>query len=297
MQITPRHAQNPPLGILLICAGAGLFALGEACVKILARDYEIVQIVWARYTFHALVFLLVFARGGVVRQIATRRPFLHLARSVTLLLGTATFFTALRYLSLPEAGAINFVAPLLVTALAIPFLGERVGIRRWTAIVIGFCGVLVIIRPGFGVMHWAAVLPLATAACYALYQIMTRIAGRTEDTRTSLFWTSAVGVVATSCIVPFFWSSPDAAAWAMMAATGCLFGLGHYLLIRAFEVAPVSTLSPFLYTQLIWVTVISVAVFGEFPDEFTIAGAMIVIGSGLYVWHRERRTSLHGQHG
>ena len=281
--------QNPRLGIALMCAGLAFFGFGEACVKTLAKDYEILQVVWARYTFHALVFLLIFSRSGIVSQMRTSRPFLHLARSVVLMLGTITFFTALIYLSLPEAVAINFAAPLLVTALSIPFLGEKVGRRRWAAIFVGFLGVLVIIRPGLGVMHWAAFLPLLTAIFYACYQIMTRIAGRTEDTRTSLFWTSAVGVTVMSCIVPFFWKTPDAQAWIIMVATGALFGFGHYLLIRAFEITPVSTLSPFHYTQIIWVTIISIIVFDQTPDEFSILGTTIVIASGLYIWRRETR--------
>jgi len=283
------RVQNPRLGIALMCAGLAFFGFGEACVKTLAKDYEILQVVWARYTFHALVFLLIFSRSGIVSQMRTSRPFLHLARSVVLMLGTITFFTALIYLSLPEAVAINFAAPLLVTALSIPFLGEKVGRRRWAAIFVGFLGVLVIIRPGLGVMHWAAFLPLLTAIFYACYQIMTRIAGRTEDTRTSLFWTSAVGVTVMSCIVPFFWKTPDAQAWIIMVATGALFGFGHYLLIRAFEITPVSTLSPFHYTQIIWVTIISIIVFDQTPDEFSILGTTIVIASGLYIWRRETR--------
>ena len=283
------RVQNPRLGIALMCAGLAFFGFGEACVKTLAKDYEILQVVWARYTFHALVFLLIFSRSGIVSQMRTSRPFLHLARSVVLMLGTITFFTALIYLSLPEAVAINFAAPLLVTALSIPFLGEKVGRRRWAAIFVGFLGVLVIIRPGLGVMHWAAFLPLLTAIFYACYQIMTRIAGRTEDTRTSLFWTSAVGVTVMSCIVPFFWKMPDAQAWIIMVATGALFGFGHYLLIRAFEITPVSTLSPFHYTQIIWVTIISIIVFDQTPDEFSILGTTIVIASGLYIWRRETR--------
>ena len=187
------------------------------------------------------------------------------------------------------AVAINFAAPLLVTALSIPFLGEKVGPRRWVAIFIGFLGVLIIIRPGLGIMHWAALLPLATAVFYALYQILTRVAGRTEDTKTSLFWTSTVGVITMSCIVPFVWKMPNSQAWAIMIATGALFGFGHYLLIRAFEVAAVSTLSPFLYTQIVWVTILSVIVFDQVPDKFSILGTVIVISSGLYIWHRETR--------
>ena len=286
MDVAPR-IQNSRLGIFLLCAGVAFFGIGEACVKTLAAEYDILQVVWARYVFHALVFLAIFSRSGIISQMKTSRPFLHIARSITLMIGTVSFFTALIYLSLPEAVAINFVAPLLVTALSIPFLGEKVGPRRWAAICVGFLGVLVIIRPGLGVMHWAAFLPLITAISYAGYQVMTRIAGRTEDTKTSLFWTSTVGVIVMSCIVPFVWKAPDATAWVIMVATGAVFGFGHYLLIRAFEVAAVSTLSPFLYTQIIWVTIISIVVFDQFPDQFSILGAAIVIGSGLYVWHRE----------
>ena len=286
MDVAPR-IQNSRLGIFLLCAGVAFFGIGEACVKTLAAEYDILQVVWARYVFHALVFLAIFSRSGIISQMKTSRPFLHIARSITLMIGTVSFFTALIYLSLPEAVAINFIAPLLVTALSIPFLGEKVGPRRWAAICVGFLGVLVIIRPGLGVMHWAAFLPLITAISYAGYQIMTRIAGRTEDTKTSLFWTSTVGVIVMSCIVPFVWKAPDATAWLIMVTTGAVFGFGHYLLIRAFEVAAVSTLSPFLYTQIIWVTIISIVVFDQFPDQFSILGTAIVIGSGLYIWHRE----------
>lgn len=294
MDVAPK-VQNSRLGIFLLCSGVTFFGIGEACVKVLAQEYDILQVVWARYVFHALVFLAIFSRSGIISQMKTSRPFLHIARSITLMLGTITFFTALIYLSLPDAVAINFAAPLLVTALSIPFLGEKVGPRRWAAIFVGFLGVLVIIRPGLGVMHWAAILPLGTAICYASYQIMTRIAGRTEDTKTSLFWTSTVGVIVMSCIAPFVWKAPDAQAWAIMVATGALFGFGHYLLIRAFEVAPVSTLSPFLYTQIISVTIISILVFNQYPDQYSILGAAIVIGSGLYIWHRETKESRQAE--
>ena len=138
-------------------------------------------------------------------------------------------------------------------------------------------------------MHWAAILPLGTAVCYAFYQILTRIAARTEDTRTSLFWTSAVGAILTSAVVPFAWTEPSPFAWVLMIGTGLIFGFGHFLLIKGFEVAPASSLAPFMYTGLIWVTIIGYLLFGDFPDQFTILGGLIVIASGLYVWHRETR--------
>ena len=282
-------ARDIRIGIVLMLCGTALFGCGESVVKLLTRHYDTMQIVWGRYVFHAVVFLAIFARTGIVAQMRTARPWLQLSRSAILLTGTLLFFGALRYLALADAVAINFFAPLLVTAFSIPMLKEQVGIRRWIAILVGFAGVMVIIRPGLGVMHWAAILPLGTAVCYALYQVLTRMAGRTDHARTSLFWSAAVGTVVMSAIVPFGWTTPDALGWAMMAATGCLFGLGHYLLIKGLERAPASVLSPFIYSQLIWAVTLGFFVFGDFPDGFSILGALIVTGSGLYVWHRETR--------
>ena len=282
-------ARDIRTGIVLMLCGTALFGCGESVVKLLTRHYDTVQIVWGRYVFHAVVFLAIFARSGIAAQMRTARPWLQFSRSAILLLGTLLFFGALRYLALADAVAINFFAPLLVTAFSIPILGERVGIRRWIAILVGFAGVMVIIRPGLGVMHWAAILPLGTAVCYALYQVLTRIAGRTDHARTSLFWSAAVGTVVMSAIVPFSWTAPDALGWAMMAATGCVFGFGHYLLIKGLERAPASVLAPFIYSQLIWAVTLGFLVFGDFPDGFSILGALIVTGSGLYVWHRETR--------
>lgn len=289
MTAITRLPQNVRLGILLYSGGVALFALGEAFVKVLAPDYSVVQIVWARYVFHAAVFFVLFANVGIVRQIATKRPFLHLGRSLMMVVATTFFFTALRYLPLADAVAIMFAAPLLVTALSIPLLGETVGWRRWCAIVVGFCGVLLIIRPGMGLVHWAAVLPLGTAVCYAFYQVMTRIAARTDDVRTSLFWTSAIGVLVSSAAVPFFWTAPDAAGWAWMIALGAVYGVGHYLLIRGLEIAQASVVSPFIYSQIIWATLLGFLFFGDLPDAVMILGTAIVIASGLYIWWRETR--------
>ncbi len=282
-------ARDIRIGILLVLGGTALFGCGESVVKLLARHYDTTQIVWGRYVFHAIVFLAIFARSGIAAQMRTARPWLQFSRSAILLLGTLLFFSALRYLPLADAVAINFFAPLLVTAFSIPMLKEQVGIRRWIAIMVGFAGVMVIIRPGLGVMHWAAVLPLGTAVCYALYQVLTRMAGRTDHARTSLLWSAAVGTVVMSFLVPFRWTAPDSWGWVMMAATGCLFGLGHYLLIKGLERAPASLLSPFIYSQLIWATTLGLLLFGDFPDGYSILGALIVTGSGLYVWHRETR--------
>jgi drug/metabolite transporter (DMT)-like permease len=284
-----RLPQNVRLGIAMVCCGVVLFASGEAFVKLLAQNHDIPQIVWARYVFHAMVFFVLFPSAGIMRQLRTSRPVLHLTRSLLMLLATTLFFTALRYLKLADAVAINFAAPLLVTALSVWLLGERVGWRRWSAIVVGFLGVLLIIRPGMGIMHWAAVLPLGTAVCYSFYQVLTRIAARTDNVQTSLFWTSAVGVVVTSFIVPFYWSPVSLIEWGYMAALGALYGVGHYLLIRGLEIAEASVVSPFIYTQIIWAGLLGFIFFDNLPDGATVTGANIVILSGLYIWRRETR--------
>ncbi len=284
-----QRAENIRLGIVLMMSGLALFTVGEALVKLLSHDYDVAQIVWARYAFHALFTVAVFSRGNVLRQARTARPGLHIGRSALMLVATGCFFTALRFLPLADAVAIVFVAPLMVTAFAIPLLGEAVGPRRWAAIGVGFAGVLVIIRPGSPDMHWAMVLPLVSATCYALYQVLTRIAARGDSAETSLFWTSAFGVAVMSAAAPFFWSAPDATGWAMMVGLGATYGLGHYLMIRGLEVAPASRLSPFLYTQIVWATLLGLAIFDQFPDAMTLAGLAIVIASGIYIWRREMR--------
>ena len=281
------RTQNIRLGILLMMSSLVLFTVGEVLVKFLIREHDVTQVVWARYTFHALVTAMFLFRTGIVQQARTSRLGLHLTRSALMLVATTLFFLALRYLPLADAVAINFIAPILVTAFSIPILKEQVGIRRWIAIFVGFCGVLIIIRPGLGVMHWAAILPLGTATGYAFYQVLTRVASKTESTNTSLFWTSVFGVLVSSAFVPFFWTQPSATAWIMMIALGTVYGLGHYLLIRGLEIAPASMLSPFFYTQIVWATLFGFIFFGNFPDIPTLIGLTVVMASGLYIWRRE----------
>ena len=172
--------------------------------------------------------------------------------------------------------------------LCVPLLGEHVGWRRWTAIVIGFCGVLVVARPGFGGLHPAALLSLGGSVCYAFYVISTRVLSRTDSNETTQFYTNLVGAVAMTVIVPFVWTWPDnAMVAALMVLIGALGGGGHYLLIRAHRLAPASTLAPFIYTQMVWTTTLGFLVFGDVPHYWTIVGGVIVISSGLYLLHRE----------
>ena len=288
------HASADPrrtrlTGIALMCGAVGCFAFLDADAKYLGRRMDVIEVVWARYTF-AFIFALAwsnpFTRPGML---VSARPGLQIARSTLLLGSTALNFFAIQYLQLDQALTITFSTPFLVAALAGPVLGEWVGPRRWAAIGVGFVGVLVVTRPGFSAIHPAAALSAGGALCYALYSLMTRILARTDANETTLFYTNVVGAIAMAPIVWFVWTAPASlAVGLLMLAAGALASLGHYLLIRAHRLAPASALSPFIYSQLAWTTALGFFVFGDVPNRWTLAGASIVIASGLYLLHRER---------
>ncbi len=287
-----QHHHRPGLGIaFMLLTGFGFVSL-DTLAKHLSVDYPTAQVVWARYAFHVALMLPVALWLGPRRLFATRRPWLQLLRGVLLLAATVLFFTALRYLPLATATSIAFIAPLLVTALSVPLLGEHVGPRRWIAVCVGFCGMLIIVRPGVefaSAAHWATLLPAAMAVCYALYQIGTRVLGPGEDAFASLFYTAVVGAVATSVFVPFHWTAPDTRGWLLMALLGGVGGCAHLTLIRALSYAPASLLAPFQYVNLVWATVFGFVVFADLPDWPTLLGAAVIVGSGLFVYYREAR--------
>lgn len=291
------NLQTPSVsrGILFMLLTILLFVTMDTIAKYLAQSYPVPQVVWGRYAFHMLV-LLVFLRGRSFTVLRTRAPKLQLLRSVAMVLTTAVFFLGLSFVPLATASAIMFIGPLLVTALSMPLLGEHVGPRRWAGVAIGFIGALVIIRPGTEVFELAALLPLAAACGYALYQVMTRMVARTgEPPMTSLLYTALLGVVFASIAVPFFWQAPDLEGWILLALVGIGGGLGHYTLIKAFEAAPAAVIVPFGYTSIVWATLFGFIIFGEVPDLLTFVGAGIIIVSGLYVFHRERQAERHRQ--
>ena len=227
-----------------------------------------------------------WTRPGLTR---TNRPALQIARSVLLLASTLCNFLALRYLQLAEAIALVFSTPFFVAALSGPVLGEWVHWRRWTAIAVGFLGVLVVTRPGAGSFQPVALLSLTAALCYALYSIATRVLARTDSNETTLFYSNIVGALALLPVVPFVWTTPsDPLVIALMVATGAMGSFGHYLLIAAHRLAPAAVLSPFIYTEIVLVTATGFLVFGDVPNRSTLTGAAIVVASGLYILHRER---------
>ncbi len=276
-------------GIALMCGAVACFAMLDTTAKYLNLYMSTLQVVWARYTGAFLFPLMVsnpWTRPGLTR---TNRPALQIARSVLLLASTLCNFLALRYLQLAEAIALVFSTPFFVAALSGPVLGEWVHWRRWTAIAVGFLGVLVVTRPGAGSFQPAALLSLTAALCYALYSIATRVLARTDSNATTLFYSNIVGALALLPVVPFVWTTPsDPLVIALMVATGAMGSFGHYLLIAAHRLAPAAVLSPFIYTEIVLVTATGFLVFGDVPNRSTLTGAAIVVASGLYILHRER---------
>ncbi len=281
-------ASQPFLAISLICVSTLFFSAMGACAKWLAADLPVVQIIWGRYFFHALLIVVLFPRRAP-SLLASGRKDLQVLRSVLVLGATVCAFTALRYLPLASVAALGFVGPLLVLGLATVFLGERVGLARWIAVATGFVGVLVILRPGLGVMHWASLLPLMMAACYATYQVLTRVIRGLAPPLTSLFYTALVGTVAASCVVPFYWVPLSPGQWAGMIGAGFFGGAGHLAVIKAYESAHASRVAPFVYSELVWAIAIGWAVFAQLPDLWTLAGSALLVATGLYLLNPRTR--------
>jgi drug/metabolite transporter (DMT)-like permease len=273
--------------VLLLAAGVTLFGIMDGLAKLLAGRYSVVQVVWARYAF-ALPVLLATARPaawpGLLRCV---RPSLQAVRGLLPVLANVTVVVGVSLMPLADATAISFASPLLVVALSVPLLGERISVHSWAGVACGFAGVLLIVRPGAGTIAWAALFPLATALIFALYQLLTRMVSRGDDPVVTLAWTVAVGLVLTTPLLPPWWHPVDRTDGPLFALSGLLFGAGQYLLIRAFALAPAAVLAPFTYAQIIAAVVFGIAVFGDVPDLWTTFGAALVILAGVYVLRRQ----------
>ncbi len=278
----------PLVGIALMVLAVNLFVTMDAVAKHLSLFLPVLQIVWARNVFAIALTLPVMLHGQrPAVLLRSARPGLQLVRSGLLLASTFLFFSAIQHIPLADANAISFVSPLLVTALSVPFLGEKVGIRRWAAVVVGFVGALIIIRPGASGMQAASLLALGSSFCFAFYQIATRVLASSDSALTTALYSPVVGAVAASLVMPFAWVAPTPAQWAFLVLVGALGGLSHFVFIKAYEKAPPSMLAPFSYTQLIWSVTLGYIVFDNLPDRWTLLGAAIVVASGLYTLYRE----------
>ena len=275
-------------GIGIAVVGWLTLACMNAGSKILVAGYPVVQILWFRYLLLIIVaYWLVRRLGG---RVDFRPSWLQISRGLLLVAEMGLVVYAFSQMALADVQAILAIAPLLVTALSAPLLGERVGVRRWAAVCVAFVGMLVIVRPGFGVLQPTTFLVLLAALMWAVYLILTRLAGRADSPEVSLFWLAVVGFVVLSAIVPFFWRLPtNGADWALLLLVAVLGIIGHFCLIKAFQMAEASVLQPYIYTELIGAIIVGYLVFSDLPDLLTVVGATIIVVSGLYVLARERR--------
>jgi drug/metabolite transporter (DMT)-like permease len=278
-------------GILLMVSAIGFFVLMDTIAKYLSQWYPVPGIVWARYVVNLGILLAWFAARGELGRIRTARPGIQLARGLLLAGATFLYFTSLKVLPLADAAAIGFVLPLFVAMLAVPMLGERLDGPRTIAIFIGLAGALVIVRPGTDVFTPYALLPVAMAACNALYQVLTRKIAGEEHPLTSLIWGAIVGAVLLSVAAPIYWKAPDVGwHWVLLGVIGLLASIGHYLLIRAYDYAGATLLAPYSYTVMVWAVLLGFLVFGQLPDGWSVGGMVIIIVSGMFLASRQRLT-------
>ena len=278
------------LGILLISATMLIFAIQDGLSRHLAGEYNVVMIVMIRYWFFAAFVLTVTAKqaGSIRAAAATKQPVLQIFRGLLLAFEICVMIAGFVLLGLVESHAIFACYPLIIAALSGPILGERVGWRRWTAIGIGFVGVLIILQPGQGVFTTAALVPLAAALMFALYGLLTRYAARKDTAATSFFWTGTMGAIAMTIAGVWYWEPMSNTDWLWMGAL-CLCGAsGHYLFIKAYEVAEASAIQPFAYLQLVFGSLIGITVFNEALEPHVALGVAIVVGAGVFTLLRAR---------
>ena len=278
---------------LFLFAGLCLTSL-DTTAKWLVRDHALFLVVWARYAGQMLVVTPYVWRGSGTGFWRTRRLPLQLFRSSLLLAATICFFAALRYLPLAEASAIIYLAPMIIVVLSGPLLGERPNRWRWATAITGFIGILIVLRPGSAVFHPAVLLLIATATFNALYYLLTRKLAD-EDKHTTLFYSALVGTVGLTLFLP--WAAieglPGPRDGALFLLLGVLAGLGHALIIGAYQAAPASLLTPFTYLQMLWATAYGYLIFGQLPDRLSALGMAVIVGSGVALaWHERPRQAI-----
>ena len=274
-------------------AATFVFAMQDGISRHLASEYNVLMVVMIRYWFFAAFVIAIASKseGGLRAAAKTRQPILQIGRGVMLAGEVCVAITAITFLGLVDSLAIFICYPLLVAALSGPILGERVGWRRWAAIGVGFIGVLIILKPGFGVFDKAAILALISAVMFALYALLTRYAARQDSTATSFFWTGTVGAVFMTVVGAWSWMPMIPSDWVWMGIL-CMSGVfGHWLLIRCYEMAEASAVQPFAYFHLVFGAMVGVAVFGEVIALNVSIGAAIVVAAGLFTFWRERQQS------
>ena len=259
----------------------------DGFAKYLSSDLPVLQITWARYFFtvaFTLPIMFFFFRNNLVW---TDKPKLQLTRGLILLTANVCFFYSISIISLAKALTLAFIAPLIVTAFSPIFLGEKVGFRRWSAVIIGFIGSMVVIRPGFVEINLASLAALGTGVMYGFYLIITRKLSSSDNPLLTLLLTGVVGAIIISFVMPFVWIKPTLNQWSMMAAIGIFACVGHLFIILSLKYADASKLAPFSYFEIVTNIIIGYYFFSDFPDKWTFLGLFIIILSGIYISRRE----------
>ena len=282
-------AENTRLGIALMVLTTMIFATQDGISRHLADEYNVIMVVMIRYWFFAAFVVALAARqsGGLRAAAATTQPVLQAVRGFLLAAEICVMVAAFTLLGLVESHAVFACYPLVVAALSGPILGERVGWRRWMAIAVGFLGVLVILRPGAGVFSPFAIVPLLSAAMFALYALLTRFAARRDSAATSFFWTGTTGAVAMTIAGLWFWEPMSGPDWGWMALLCVTGAAGHYTLIKCYEVAEAGAVQPFAYFQMAFACGVGIFVFGETLAPNVALGAAVIVAAGLFTLWRE----------
>lgn len=287
--MTVSTGDQPARGIRYMLAAVACFVVMDALIKWLSATFPTMQVVFFRSLFALVpIALLVMQQGGLSR-LRTRRPKMHFLRCVIGLGSMVCFFHAFRTMPLAEVIAIGFAAPLFVTALSVPLLKEKVGIRRWAAVIVGFVGVLIMVRPGLHVLELGAAVALFGTVLYALAMIVMRDLGKTDTASAITFYFTMSATLVAGAVTPFVWVEPHGTEWLLLALVGLIGGVAQLLMTQAFRLTPVAVVAPFDYTAMLWGTILGYVVWGEVPDALVWAGAAIVAASGLYIVHRETR--------
>lgn len=286
----PGLAADPLKGILLMVAAMLIIPVNDGIAKALTARYPVAEIVWARYTFHFLLLLPLIAHHHGLAALRPRHGLLHLLRGLFTVSCTFFFFWGLSYMPMANTLALIFSYPLIVTALSPLLLGEKVGVRRWSAVLAGMVGTVIIVRPGTDVFQWASLLGIAAALMNALYWVVTRRITGSAPPLVAAAYAALFGAVAMPLVLPGGWVMPTLADTALVAAMGAIAAGYHILMVKALDFAPASTLAPFAYAEMINATTIGYLVFGDFPDAWTWLGIAVVIAAGIYISLRERQS-------
>ena len=289
---TPLKKQHALKGVLFFMTAIFLLSVVDTICKLFTKDLHSIQLVWGYFVgINLILWMFFFLKGEKFSKLrTTNRPFLQIVRPAFVVCSISSLFVGLTYLPIAEVTAIGFVAPLFITALSVPILKETVDIHRWSAVVIGLIGVIIIVRPGGDFWHFASIMPLLGALFFALFQIMTRLLSATENTYTTLFYTGLGGLGWSSLMVPFVWVAPYQIHILVFFAIGVMGAVAHLCMISAFNRAEASLLAPYNYSKLIWVAILGYLIFDDIPSLDMWMGAIIIVAAGFYVLYREKKT-------